>query len=131
MNLLVERGPDDGKSILGRMSIAGNFEVFTLEPSASAAYPCISEGTYPIALLESPRFGEITPHIQSVPGRSAIEIHPGNAPDDTEGCILVGMSESRDWVGSSRPAFLYLMTLLEPNAEGLTITIENPTKETV
>jgi hypothetical protein len=129
VKLLVERGPDDGKAIMGKLYADGNWEMFTLEPSASAAYPCIPEGTYPVALIESPRFGEITPHIQSVPGRSFIEIHPGNAPEDTKGCTLVGMSESADWVGSSRPAFLYLMTLLEPNAEGLTITLENPTSD--
>jgi hypothetical protein len=127
MKLLVERGIDDGKAVVGKLYADGKFECFTLEPSASAAYPCIPEGTYPVELLESPRFGEITPHIQSVPGRSFIEIHPGNKPEDTEGCTLVGMSEERDWVGSSRPAFLYLMTLLEVNAEGLTIEYQNPT----
>jgi hypothetical protein len=129
MKLLVERGIDDGKAIMGKLSADGIFECFTLEPSNDATYPCIPEGTYPVELLFSPRFGEITPHIQGVPGRSFIEMHPGNSPKDTEGCVLVGETETTDWVGSSRLAFIALMALLTPNAEGLTIEFSNPTSD--
>jgi len=127
MKLRVERGIDDGKSVMGQLFVDDVWECWTLEPSNDAAYPCIPEGTYPIELLFSPRFGEITPHIQGVKGRSFIELHPGNSPTDTEGCVLVGETESADWVGSSRLAFIALMALLTPNAKGLTITFENPT----
>jgi hypothetical protein len=126
MKLTVERGPDDGTAILGRLLANGIFECYTLEPSASRPeYPCIPAGTYPVEMLESPRFGQITPHLQNVPGRSLIEIHPGNNAEDTEGCLLVGQTESKDWIGSSRVAFLALMALLMPNARGLTITYQN------
>lgn len=122
MNLLVKRGPDDGKAICGELFVDGAHECYTLEPSASAAYPSIPAGTYPVQLLESPRFGMITPHIQNVPGRSFIEIHPGNAPNDTEGCLLVGDTKDVDWVGSSRYAFEMLLALLEREPDSLTIT---------
>jgi hypothetical protein len=116
MEIEVQRGPDDGASILGKMSIDGVFQCFTLEPSASAAFPCTPPGRYLVQLLFSPRFQEITPHIENVPGRSLIEIHPGNDPQNTEGCTLVGETESKDWLGSSRDAFQALMAKLNTAA---------------
>lgn len=123
MKLLVQRRPDDGKAVLGELYVDGVFECYTLEPSANAAYPTTPAGTFPVALLFSPRFGETTPHIQNVPGRSFIEMHPGNDPADTEGCTLVGETETTDWVGSSRVAFKKLMAKLETAAPG-SITVE-------
>jgi Family of unknown function (DUF5675) len=124
MQLTVLRKPDDGKAVMGELLVDGAHEAFTLEPCATAAYPTIPAGTYPIKLLESPRFGIVTPHVQNVPGRSFIEIHPGNSPEDTEGCLLVGETQTADWVGSSRYAFLKLMALLE-RAESIEITYQD------
>jgi len=118
MELQIQRGSDDGSSILGKMYIDGIFQCFTLEPSASVAFPCTPPGRYLVQLLFSPRFQEVTPHIENVPGRSLIEIHPGNKPADTEGCTLVGETESKDWVGSSRDAFEALMAKLTPVPPG-------------
>jgi hypothetical protein len=36
---------------------------------------------------------------------AGIRIHSGNKPQDTEGCILVGQTESKDLIGSSGAAF--------------------------
>lgn len=59
---------------------------------------CIPTGTYLCQLVESPRFG-LVPRIMDVPGRTNIEMHPGNLVGDTEaglvsdsaGCILPGL----------------------------------------
>lgn len=45
------------------------------------------------------------PLLVDVPGRSEIEIHFGNTPTDSRGCILVGHSAGTDFIGDSRRAF--------------------------
>ncbi len=79
-------------------------ECFTLEPA-----DCIPDGTYRIGLYLSPRFKMLVPLLIRVPGHDCIEIHPGNFPKDTTGCILVGLNRSPDYVGQSRIAFNRLM----------------------
>jgi hypothetical protein len=118
MELLVTGRKDDGRATLGMLYVDGQVECHTLEPSANAEYPRIPAGRYPVEFRFSPRFKMVTPHICNVPGREFILIHPGNAPKDTEGCLLVGYTESTDWVGSSREAFLSLMTLLRTAEAG-------------
>jgi len=128
MEITVKRGADDGQSVIGQLSIDTDpFTCYTLEPSIKAQYPLIQAGRYKVALLLSPRFGEITPHVQGVPGRSFIEIHPGNKPKDTLGCTLVGETEAIDWVGSSRAAFVSLMAVLEKDQDDLWVTYVDPT----
>lgn len=127
MEITVQRNPDDGKSVLGKLSIDTDpFTCFTLEPSKTdTAHPTTPAGRYQVKLLFSSRFQETTPHIMDVPGRSFIEVHPGNDPEDTEGCTLVGESEAIDWVGSSRVAFQALMAVLNKDSENLWITYVN------
>lgn len=125
MQIIVQRGEDDGAAILGSMQI-GELQLYTLEPSASrgAGFP-MPAGTYPVTLETSPRFQMVTPHLQNVPGHSFIEIHPGNDAKDTEDCVLVGDTETpaQDWIGSSRDAFQKLMAVLNTDPENITITI--------
>jgi hypothetical protein len=46
------------------------------------------------------------PLILDVPDRSNIEIHWGNLPDETRGCILLGDSmPGANFIGKSREAF--------------------------
>lgn len=126
LKLLVQRAQPDSFSTPGELSVDGIFECFTLEPSPSnLKFPLIPAGTYRVLLLPSIRFEQMTPHIESVPGRSFIEIHPGNRAQDTHGCLLVGESRSTDWVGSSRAAFESLMTLLRTEPENLSITYQD------
>jgi hypothetical protein len=70
-------------------------------------------------LLPSARFETYTPHVLDVPGFTAIEIHPGNSPEDTEGCTLVGETRGligypeSDWIGNSDEAFNDLIAKLD------------------
>lgn len=53
---------------------------------------CIPGGDYTCVRRVSPKFGE-TFEVRDVRGRTDILFHPGNAVDDTQGCILVGAWE--------------------------------------
>lgn len=63
----------------------------------------IPTGTYKAQLRVSPKFkdrawakpydGKVV-YLQNVPGYSGVCIHPGNTPEDTDGCLLVGMLHS-------------------------------------
>jgi len=58
--------------------------------------------------VNSPRFGE-TFMIMDVPGRDSILFHPGNDEDDTEGCVILGMTILGLRLGLSREAFSRFM----------------------
>ena len=125
MEMQVINRKDDGKGTSGVLFVDGQYECDTLEPSRTALYPRIPAGHYPIEFRFSARFQQIVPHVCNVPGREWIEIHPGNKPEDTEGCLLVGKDVGHDWVGSSRETFLRLMTLIRECPPGeLFITYE-------
>ena len=140
MRLTVTRRQGTALSTPGLLDINGVFECYTLEPphrdapdrlatpraDSSHQKPCaIPAGTYKIAFASSPRFNTVTPRVLAVPGFTAIEIHWGNFPRDTHGCLLVGQTRAPDFVGNSREAFHALMAKLAPaGAAGESITIE-------
>lgn len=93
------------------------------------AKTAIPPGTYNLVLSFSNRFQKYMPEILAVPCFLGIRIHGGNAPADTEGCILVGFDKTEDGTiagGTSRPAFDALMRRLKlaEKKEKITITIE-------
>lgn len=92
----------------------------------------IPDGEYQVIIDFSPRFKTELPHILDVPGFEGIRIHPGNVPEDTHGCILVGRYVGTDnAVKQSRMAFEELMELLEAAyARGDPITIGIKTEVT-
>lgn len=51
---------------------------------------CIPSGTFTFRRRRSPKRGYDVFDTEAVPGRSAIEIHKGNLPSDSQGCVLVG-----------------------------------------
>jgi len=57
-----------------------------------------------------------------VPGFEGVRIHSGNTNHDTEGCILVGRTRSKDFIGQSRKAFDKLFEKMK-KAKNITITI--------
>ena len=55
------------------------------------------------------------PLLLNVPGFEGVRIHAGNTAKDTEGCILVGMTKSDDFIGGSKMAFETLMQRIKGN----------------
>jgi Family of unknown function (DUF5675) len=114
--MIVERGPCTATAIFGDLSISNAHVCYTLERPGVE----IPAGTYPVTLYFSPHFGRIMPLLENVPGRSYIEIHFGNWPDQSDGCILVG--EEQDVVAGdvldSVVAFDVLFPLVEQAVYG-------------
>lgn len=98
----------------GDMSTQGLFAIdgislfHTLEPALKSGM-LMPNGVYQVKKTMSPRMHYVSPELQNVPGHVGERIHIGNAPEDTSGCILLGYSQSPDWVGDSRRAFDDLM----------------------
>jgi hypothetical protein len=64
------------------------------------------------------------PEIHNVPNYTGVRIHPGNTDADTEGCILVGKTKGRDFIGNSRAAFDKLFVRIQGAAQREKIFIE-------
>lgn len=96
----------------------------------------IPKGIYPVVLAPSPKFmamdddlwvrkyARLMPHIIQIPNRTEIMIHFGNDPEETSGCVLVGMNRGVDWIGSSRAAFELLWRIIEIPAQNGNCEIE-------
>lgn len=72
----------------------------------------IPAGVYSLSLYNSPHAGHVVPLLNDVPGRTEIEMHCGNVPCDSKGCLLVGLSHDTTQLNDSRIAFDRLMSLL-------------------
>ena len=98
-----------GRSTIGELSIDGRFECYTLEdcvrPVKLRGMTAIPAGRYRVIINQSQRFKRLLPLLLSVPQFEGVRIHPGNAAADTEGCILVGRTKGKDFIGESRLAF--------------------------
>jgi hypothetical protein len=136
MYLQLIRESFTSKSTEGKIFINGEFVCYTLEDKDRFLEEGINEkvygetaiprGTYEVVLSKSNRFKKILPEILEVPGYTGIRIHSGNKPEDSEGCILVGLNNTKaedNWVGSSKPALTKLMDILEQDNSGI-ITLE-------
>ena len=68
----------------------------------------IPVGTYAVKLYNSPKHGPNTPELVDVPGFQHVQIHSGNGPQDTEGCLLFGLARDESQVLRSRVACEWL-----------------------
>src|SRR3990167_2997466 len=130
MTLRVIREPSVNGATHGSLYIDGHWVCWTLEDAIRdvklPGQTAIPAGIYPVALTVSRRFGRVTPEVMDVPGFTAIRLHPGNAIDDTDGCLLVGRDRQPWRVLQSRVAFEWLMAQLQEHADPIEIRIENP-----
>lgn len=87
----------------------------------------IPSGRYQIKITFSVRFKRLLPELLKVPAYEGIRIHIGNYPRDTEGCLLPGVTPSKDCVLNSKTAFtnLYKKLLSVPKNEEIWITIKS------
>ena len=83
----------------------------------------VPEGTYPVVITKSWKFGKYLPLLVGVPGFEGIRIHSGNTSKDTDGCILVGQNLEKGKVLMSRITLERLMKLIE-NEKRVFLTIE-------
>lgn len=117
MNLKLVRKTFTEESTMGELAVNGKFECFTLEDKVRAVKihgrTAIPEGIYEVVITFSDRFKKPLPLLLKVPNFEGVRIHSGNTSADTEGCILVGKTKSKDFVGGSRDAFKALLPKIE------------------
>ena len=110
MKLKLIRDTFTDKTSIGKLFINDTYECNTLEDIVRYTpkvygKTAIPEGTYQVIIDFSNKYQRDMPHVLNVPGFEGIRIHPGNKAEDTEGCILLGLSRKPDWIGQSRTAF--------------------------
>src|SRR4051812_4937252 len=111
MILVLDRYDQDQWSTLGQLTLP-SFRCYTVEKQAEGKHCRIPAGYYRIGLrkigqskfdlimqglLGDEYSGQI--EVQSVPGRTDIEFHPGNSAADLEGCIAPGDKWKWDQAG--------------------------------
>ena len=126
MQITVKRLYKTDTSTIGELLIDGVFECFTLEdierPVKIKSETAIPRGTYKVIINQSNRFKRLLPLLIDVPGFEGVRIHSGNTNHDTEGCILVGQTRNKNYIGQSRKAFDKLFKKMQA-AKNITLTI--------
>jgi len=131
IKLVVKRQPSFATGTLGALYVNGEFFCYTMEDPVRPAgvyvkdETAIPAGTYPVTLVKSPRFGYLTPRLGGKLAARGILLHKGNGPEDSRGCILVGMSKmpNNQRIYNCPPAFEGLMHRLL-DAPSITLTIQ-------
>lgn len=143
MELLVNRTTRTPNSTIGEFSVNGNFFSYCLEPTDRGLtsdmtlqqiaaikvqnQTCIPTGTYQVTSYNSPKNKREVPLLEDVPGFAFVEIHVGNYPRDTDACLLLGSTESADFIGNSRDTIQKFYDLFFPalnNGEAISITYQ-------
>ncbi|PZN93959.1 MAG: hypothetical protein DCF30_21060 [Hyphomicrobiales bacterium] len=127
MQITLKRTVLTQASTVGKLSIDGRFVCYTIEdrvrPQKIDANTAIPAGTYDVIINESPRFKRKMPRLMDVPDFTGILIHWGNKAGDTEGCILVGNTVSRNFIGNSRATFNKIFKRIDDALAGGPVTI--------
>jgi len=132
MQIQVFRKTLTARSTIGELHLDGQFECYTLEdcvrPVKIKGMTAIPAGSYEVVINFSARFQRLLPLLLNVPNYDGVRIHVGNTDADTEGCLLVGQTQSADFIGKSRAAFDTLFPKLQAAAarEKIFIDIISP-----
>ena len=126
MLITIKRLYKTDNSTIGELLIDGVWECFTLEdaerPVKIKGETAIQKGTYKVIINQSNRFKRLLPLLIDVPNFEGVRIHSGNSNHDTEGCILVGQTRNKNYIGQSRKAFDKLFKKMQ-TAKDITLTI--------
>ena len=126
MQITIKRLYKTDTSTIGELLIDGVFECFTLEdierPVKIKSETAIPKGTYKVIINQSNRFKRLMPLLLNVPNFEGVRIHSGNTNHDTEGCILVGQTRNKNYIGQSRKAYEKLFKKMQ-TAKDITLTI--------
>ena len=116
MKIVIVRDTFTENSTIGKMLIDGAFFCYTLEDTIRdtkiAGETAIPYGTYKVIVNMSNRFKRLMPLLLNVPNFEGVRIHNGNTKEHTHGCILVGATKSKDFIGDSKVTFNKLMSKL-------------------
>jgi len=110
LELVLNRKETENGGIFGTIQ-AGDGSRFTCLSLENQALS-IPTGRYEIEIYDSPHAGHPLPRLKNVPGRTEIEIHCGNIPQDSKGCIIVGDHRAGGTLEDSRTAFDRLFPLI-------------------
>ena len=150
MEILVKRIAKKPKYTIGKLYIDGQYICDTLEDADRGlnqnmsleeiknkkvyGETAVPTGTYKVDMnTVSPKFKSRTwakpyggklPRLVNVPGFDGVLTHPGNLPQDTLGCLLVGKNDVVGKVTNSVYYFNKIMTELLKDPNNITITIE-------
>lgn len=128
MKLTLIRDTYTSKSTIGRLFIDGVEFCYTLEDVVRAkgvkvyGETAIPEGVYSVTMTYSNRFKEMMPLLYNKPDNSVqdgkgvrfdgIRIHSGNKAEHSHGCILLGSTKSKDFIGNSKTTYKEFLKLL-------------------
>lgn len=133
MRLSLYRKDETPLSTIGDLFCDGKRFGFMLEPPGpqylAAPFHRIPAGSYKIAIFNSPHFQRAMPLLRDTPGCPMCEIHTGNIPGASHGCLVVGKQKTANAVWHSKEAFseLYpaIETAVEQTTEGCSIEIHD------
>lgn len=103
MHITVQRRDLKDDRTLGELLIDDKHFAWTLEDAVREVKipneTAIPAGVYEVIVNFSARFSRPLPLLMGVPDFTAIRMHAGNGPENTEGCILLGLEhdEERIW----------------------------------
>lgn len=115
MELILKPYVKTNKSTISKLYVDGVYDCDILEDTIRTVKKygetCIPAGRYEITITMSNRFKRLLPLLNNVPGYAGIRIHPGNKPEDTEGCLLPGVftATTQNWVSYSVKEFNELL----------------------
>jgi hypothetical protein len=107
----IHREYSDANCTSGYLAVNGTIKAYTLEKPWRGNAPLISAipgGRYS-AILRYDHSDQWRIELKDVPDRTNVQIHTGNVPDNSEGCILIGKELGGDLcsikAGTSAPAY--------------------------
>ena len=124
MKLIIKRYKDIYDGTLGKFELVGVNTVLMTGYTLESAGPDTTErgkdrripaGIYQVAWYRSPKFNRVVPVLfnERVAKDRYIEIHAGNYPKHTEGCILVGKWANDEGVFESVKTLEALLSFIQ------------------